>query len=92
MPTAIWSQNTTVCRATNFTPFQLMYGAEAVLREEIKHRSPQTTTEAIECPNKAEDKDLFESDRIKVAVNLEKYEEETRAWRDPKVNLREFEA
>jgi hypothetical protein len=39
MPTAVWSDNTTVCRATNFTPFWLMYGAEAMLPEEIKHRS-----------------------------------------------------
>jgi hypothetical protein len=37
MPTFVWSHNTTVCRATNFTPFLLMYGAEAVLPEEIKH-------------------------------------------------------
>jgi hypothetical protein len=39
MPTAVWSHNTTVCRTTNFTPFQLMYGVEADLPEEIKHRS-----------------------------------------------------
>jgi hypothetical protein len=39
MPTIEWSHNTTVCRAINFTPFQLMYGAEAMLPEEIKHRS-----------------------------------------------------
>jgi hypothetical protein len=39
IPTAVWSHNTTMCRATNFTPFRLMYGAEAVLPEEIKHRS-----------------------------------------------------
>jgi IS30 family transposase len=39
MLTAIWSHNTIVCRATNFTPFRLMYGAKAVLPEEIKHQS-----------------------------------------------------
>jgi hypothetical protein len=39
IPTAVWSHNTIVCRATNFTPIQLMYGAEAVLAEEIKHQS-----------------------------------------------------
>jgi hypothetical protein len=39
MPTAIWSRNTTMCRATNFTPFRLMYGAEAVLSEEVNRRS-----------------------------------------------------
>jgi hypothetical protein len=31
MPRAVWSHNTTVCRATNFTPFWLLFGAEAVL-------------------------------------------------------------
>jgi hypothetical protein len=28
MPAVVWSHNTTVCRATNFTLFWLMYGAE----------------------------------------------------------------
>jgi hypothetical protein len=34
---------------------------------------------------------LLESDRLKVVTNLEKYQEETRAWRDRKVKLRQFE-
>jgi hypothetical protein len=33
---------------------------------------------------------LLESDRLKVVTNLEKYQEETRAWRDPKVEIKEF--
>jgi hypothetical protein len=44
MPTTVWSHITTVCRATNFTPFRFMYGTEAVLPEEIKHRSLRTAT------------------------------------------------
>jgi hypothetical protein len=39
MPQAVWSHNTTVYRATDFMPFWLMYGVEAVLPEEVKHRS-----------------------------------------------------
>jgi hypothetical protein len=39
MPTTIWSHNRTISSATNFTPFRLMYGAEMMLLEEIKHRS-----------------------------------------------------
>jgi hypothetical protein len=39
MPMAAWSHNTIVTRATNFTPFQLLFGAKAVLPEEIKHQS-----------------------------------------------------
>jgi IS30 family transposase len=37
MPQAVWSHNTTMCRGTNFTPFHLMYEAEAMLPEEVKH-------------------------------------------------------
>jgi hypothetical protein len=37
IPRAVWSHNTTVCRATNFTPFRLLFGAEAMLPNEIKH-------------------------------------------------------
>jgi hypothetical protein len=37
MPTVVWSHNTTVYRTTNFTPFWLMYRAEAMVSEEIKH-------------------------------------------------------
>jgi hypothetical protein len=64
MPTTIWSHNTTVYRATNFTLFQLMYGVEAMLPEEIKHRSLRVTTESTTCPSEAEEKDLLESDRL----------------------------
>jgi hypothetical protein len=39
---AVWSQNTTVTRATNFTSFQLLFRAEVVLPKEIKHQSLQT--------------------------------------------------
>jgi hypothetical protein len=68
-----------------------MYGVEVVLPEEIKHRSLWTTTETVPCPNEAEEKDLLESDRLKIVVNLEKYHEKTREWRDQKVKLREFD-
>jgi hypothetical protein len=33
---------------------------------------------------------LRKSDRLKAVTNLEKYQEETRAWRDPKVKLKQF--
>jgi hypothetical protein len=92
MSTVVWSHNTTVCRVTGFTPFQLMYGAEAMLPEEIKHRSLHAAAESTTCPNEVEEKDLLEPDRLKAVTNLEKYQEETRAWRDPKVKLNEFEA
>jgi hypothetical protein len=70
MPRAVWSHNTTVCRATNFTPFRLLFGAETLLPEEIKHQSLRTTAEAPPCPNEAEEKDLLELERLKAVTNL----------------------
>jgi hypothetical protein len=67
-----------------------MYGAEAVLPKEIKHRSLRTTIETPPCPNEAEEKDLPKSDRLKAIANLQKYQEETRTWTNPKVKLREY--
>jgi hypothetical protein len=56
MPTTVWSHNTIVCRAMNFTPFQLMYGIETMILEEIKHRSLRTATEIVPYPNEADER------------------------------------
>jgi hypothetical protein len=87
MPRAVWSHNMAVCRATNITPFWLMFGVEVVLPEEVKHQSLRTAIEALACPSEVEEKDLLEPDRIKAVANLQKYQEETKAWRDSKVKL-----
>jgi hypothetical protein len=91
MPRTVWSHNTMVCRATNFTPFQLLFRVEAVLPEEIKHQNLRTTTEASSCPNKAKEKDFLEPERLKAVTNLQKYQDETINWRDPKVKKRYFD-
>jgi hypothetical protein len=70
MPRAVWSHNTIVSRATNFTPFQLLFGTEAVLPKEIKQRSLWTTIEVLPCPSKVKDKDLLEPDRLMAVANL----------------------
>jgi hypothetical protein len=72
MPRVVWRYNTTVCRATNFTPFRLLFRADAVLPKEIKHQSMRTTAEAAPCPNEAKEKDLLESERLKAVANLHK--------------------
>jgi hypothetical protein len=76
---AAWSHNTIVFRATNFTPFRLLFIAEAILPEEVKHKSPCTTAKAPLCPREAEEKDLAEIDRIKAVANLQKYQDQTRS-------------
>jgi hypothetical protein len=39
LPKVIWSYNTTVLRATGFTPFCLLFGTEVMTSEEIKNES-----------------------------------------------------
>jgi hypothetical protein len=36
-------------------------------------------------------KDLLESERLKAVTNLQKYQDETRNWRDLKVKKRDFD-
>jgi hypothetical protein len=47
--------------------------------------------EVSPCPSEAEEKDFLESNWLKVVANLQKYQDETRSWRDLKVKKREFD-
>jgi hypothetical protein len=91
MPRAVWSHNTTASRTTKLTPFQLLFGAEAVLPEEVKHQRLWTKVEVPPCPSEAKKKDLLESERLKAVANLQKYLDETRSWANQKVKKREFD-
>jgi hypothetical protein len=41
LPSIIWSLRTTTSRATGFTAFFLVYGAEAVLLTDLEYGSPR---------------------------------------------------
>jgi transposase InsO family protein len=41
LPTVVWSLRTTLSRATGFTPFFLVYGAEAILSTDLEYGSPR---------------------------------------------------
>jgi hypothetical protein len=87
LPRVVWSHNTSICRATKFTPFKLLYGEEPVTKEEIKLCSARTSTEGIYCPSEAESKDLLKPKHTKAVENLPSYQNETKTWRDKKVRL-----
>jgi hypothetical protein len=70
LPSAVWSHNTSVCRATKFTPFRLLYDKEPVTTEEIRLHSTRTKAEAIYSPTEAESKDMLEPKCMKVVKNL----------------------
>jgi hypothetical protein len=91
LPRAIWSHNTSISRATNFTNFNLLYGEEPVTLEEINLYSARTKPEAIYNPTEAESKDLLETEQMEAVENLQAYKNETRAWRDKKVEQKSIQ-
>jgi hypothetical protein len=42
LPSVVWSLRTTPSRAMGFTPFFLVYGAEAILPTDLEYGSPRT--------------------------------------------------
>ena len=42
LPSVVWSLRTTPSRATGFTPFFLVYGAEAISPTDLEYGSPRT--------------------------------------------------
>jgi hypothetical protein len=79
LPKVIWSHNTTVSRATGFTPFRLLFGTEAMTLEEIKNESMRVLkAKEIEVDQKVE-KDMIELTILEAVENIEKYQKETKA-------------
>jgi hypothetical protein len=86
LPKVIWSHNTTVSRATGFTPFRLLFGTEAITPEEIKNESMRVlkAKQSEEADQKVE-KDMIELTILEAVENIEKYQKETKSWKDKKV-------
>jgi hypothetical protein len=86
LPRVISSHNTTVSRATGFTPFRLLFGTEAMTPEEIKNESMRVLkAKEIEEVDQKVEKDMIELTILEAAENIEKYQKETKAWKDKKV-------
>jgi hypothetical protein len=83
LPRVIWSHNTTTSRTTQFSPFKLLYGEEAMLPEELclgTWRNIPSGDEDI----KASVQNIEEV-RLQAAENLLAYQDETRRWKNKKI-------
>src|SRR4051812_19142885 len=58
LPSVLWSINTTPNRSTGYTPFFMVYGAEAVLPSDIRHDSPRVAA-YVEADNEVLDRMLW---------------------------------
>jgi hypothetical protein len=90
LPKVVWAHNTTVSRSTNFTPFKLLYGEEAMTPQEIKFQVLRMNIQILEEEEQVTSQDLLEEERMKAIQNLEKYQKETKNWYNKKVRPRQL--
>jgi hypothetical protein len=83
----VWSHNTTISRSTDFTPFKLLFGDEAITPEEAMAGSIRTVASAENEANYSMAKDAIKGIRLQAVENINKYQAETIKWRDRKVRL-----
>jgi hypothetical protein len=75
---------------TQVHTFRLMYGSKAMTPQELKHESPRTNESAIPDVDEPTSNDLIDEDRVLALQALNKYQVQTKAWRDNTVVPREF--
>jgi hypothetical protein len=68
-----------------------MYRSEAMTLQELKHGSPRTSTTTIPDIDEPSAKDFLDGDRVAVLKALNKYQAQTKAWRDNVVTPKEFD-
>jgi hypothetical protein len=90
LPTVVWSHNTTASRATSFTPFRLLYGEEAMLLEEAKLQSLRVLKHALALDEEYSN-ETIEGTRLEALQDINKYQEQTKKWRDHQVVRKEIQ-
>jgi hypothetical protein len=67
-----------------------MYGSEAMTPQELKHGSPRTSPTATLDVDELTSKDLIDGDCVLALEALNKYQAQSKAWRNNTVIPREF--
>jgi hypothetical protein len=77
LPSVLWALRTNVNRATRDTPFNLVYGADAILPPEIYLQSARVAHLDSEHQTEARELDsiLLEERRSTALINMQKYQE-----------------
>ena len=89
----LWSINTTPNRSTGYTPFFMVYGAEAVLPSDIRHDSPRVVAyveanNEITCQNAL---DLLDEERDLAVACSTIYQQDLRCYHSHRVKTRTFQ-
>jgi hypothetical protein len=88
----VWSLRTTPSRATRFTPFFLVYGAEAILPTDLEYRSPRVRgyDEGTNQQAREDSLDQLDEARTVALMHSARYQQALRRYQARKIRRRDF--
>jgi transposase InsO family protein len=92
LPSVFWSLRTTPSRATSFTPFFLVYGAEAILPTDLEYGSPRTRAydDRSNQTNREDSLDQLEEARDMALLHSAQYQQSLRRYHARGVRSRDL--
>jgi hypothetical protein len=89
----VWSLRTTLSRATRFTPFFIVYGAEDVLPTDLEYRSPKVKDYDESANQRACEDSLDQLDEACTVslMHSARYQQALRRYQARKVRRRDFD-
>jgi hypothetical protein len=92
LPLVVWSLRTTPSRATGFTPFFLVYGAEAILPIDLEYDSPRTRAydDQSNQTNREDSLDQLEEARDMALLHSARYQQSLRRYHARGVRSRDL--
>src|SRR4051794_1598048 len=90
LPAVLWSLRTTPNSSTQYTPFFLVYGAEAVLPHDLKFEAPRISGYEEEEVEEAlqDDKDVVDEARDTTLARSEGYQDKLRTYQSSRLRTR----
>jgi hypothetical protein len=93
LPSVVWSLRMTPSRATGFTPFFLVYGAEAILPIDLEYGPPRTRAYDDRCnqTNREDSLDQLEEARDVALLHSARYQQSLRRYHARGVRSRDLQ-
>jgi hypothetical protein len=93
LPSVVWSLRTTASRATGFSPFFLVYGAEAILPTDLEYGSPRTKAynDRSNQTSREDSLDQLEEAQDVALLQSARYQQSLRRYHARRVQSRDFQ-
>jgi hypothetical protein len=93
LPSVVWSLRTTPSQATGFSPFFLVYGAEAILPTDLEYGSPRTKAydDQNNQTNREDSLEQLEEAREVALLHSARYQQSLRRYHTRRIQPRGFQ-